>query len=330
MVSSPRGRNGQCLRKCTFLDACTGAAILDPVRKVKDAGGPLLAAGLEAGSPAVGARKSHSAKGPTKKEAPREKRAGSLRVVEAPRRARRPPPPLPPEELLHRAMQAITPRSRALWARRGLAHPGKLDRTTKSMLLRQLYLALYEERRFQKAAEIADQIVVLAVLPDVAHQDAARAKQGLGDIDAAAGHLRLAARIGPANRKAFHWWTLGSLFFLAHRYDDAISALTRASRWGTTDKPLYQGHLAIARCAKGEPVADLGNLIDRLAGVPAGQGYGRFVLGQLAFYDQRWTDARRYLESFLTRTLGGRAAMMIALEGEIEVAQRTLSSLTEG
>ena len=41
----------------------------------------------------------------------------------------------------------------------------------------------------------------------------------------------------------------------AGRVDDAISALIRASRWGTTDKPLYQGHLAIARCAKGEVVA---------------------------------------------------------------------------
>jgi tetratricopeptide (TPR) repeat protein len=322
MAPRPRGRNDQCLRKCTFLDACTGAAILDPVRKAKDAGKPLLAAG-----PEVGASR---AKKSAMKEALPEKRAGGLRTVESPRRARRPPPPLPPEELLARAMKALTPRSRALWARRGLAHSGKLDRTTKSMLLRQLYLALYEERRFQKAAEIADQIVGIAVLPDVAHQDAARAKQGLGDIEAAAGHLRLAARVGPANRKAFHWWTLGSLYFLAHRYDDAISALTRASRWGTTDKPLYQGHLAIARCAKGEAVADLGTFIDRLAGVPAGQGYGRFVLGQLAFYDQRWAESRRYLESFLTRTLGGRAAMMIALEGEIEVAQRTLSSLTEG
>jgi len=124
---------------------------------------------------------------------------------------------------------------------------------------------LYEERRFLKAAEIADQIVVLAVLPDVAHQDAARAKQGLGDIEAAAGHLRLAARVGPANRKAFHWWTLGSLYFLANRYDDAISALTRASRWGTTDKPLYHPgetvwfrgwELAVKTLERGERVVD--------------------------------------------------------------------------
>jgi tetratricopeptide (TPR) repeat protein len=322
MASRPRGRNGQCRRKCTFLDACTGAAILDPVRKAKDAGNALVGAGTK-----VGATRATKASG---QAAPQEKRAGALRTADSPRRARKPPPPLPPEELLDRAMKASTPRSRALWARRGLAHPGKLDRTTKTMLLRQLYLALYEERRFLKAAEIADQIVSIAVLPDVAHQDAARARQSLGEIEVAAGHLRLAARVGPANRKAFHWWTLGSLYFLAHRYDDAISALTRASRWGTTDKPLYQGHLAIARCAKGEAVEDLGVFIDRLVAVPAGQGYGRFVLGQLAFYDRRWAEARRYLESFVTRTLGGRAAMTIALEGEIEVARRTLSSLTEG
>lgn len=322
MVSRTLGRNGQCRQKCTFLDACTGAATLDPVRKAKDAGNALVGAGPEANASRVN-------KAQVTAEPP-EMRVGALRTADSPRRARKPPPPLPPEELLDRAMKASTPRSRALWARRGLAHPGNLDRTTKTMLLRQLYLALYEERRFEKAAEIADQIVGIAVLPDVAHQDAARARQSLGDIEAAAGHLRLAARVGPANRKAFHWWTLGSLYFLAHRYDDAISALTRAARWGTTDKPLYQGHLAIARCAKGEPVDGLGVFIDRLDGVPAGQGYGRFVLGQLAFYDRRWAESRRYLESFLTRTLGGRAAMMIALEGEIEVARRTLSSLTEG
>src|SRR5262249_39962230 len=149
------------------------------------------------------------------------------------------------------------------------------------------------------------------------HQDAARAAQALGDVEAAAGHLRLAARIGPAKRRAFHWWTLGSLYFLAGRFEGAISALTRAARWGTTDKPLYQGHLAVARCAMGEAVPDLPELIERLAEVPAGQGYGRFVLGQLAYYGHRWPEARRWLEAFVERSEGGRAALAIALDGEI-------------
>jgi tetratricopeptide (TPR) repeat protein len=198
------------------------------------------------------------------------------------------------------------------------------------MLLRQLYLAYYEDRRFAKALEVSRQNVELEILPDVAHQDAARAAQALGDIDAAAGHLRLAARTGPPKRRAFHLWTLGSLYFLAGRYEDAVGAFSRAARWGTTDKPLYQGHLAVARCAGGDPVEDLPGLIERLAAVPAGQGYGRFVLGHLAFYGQRWDEARRHLEAFIERTTGGRAALAIALDGELARARATLASLPPG
>jgi tetratricopeptide (TPR) repeat protein len=244
--------------------------------------------------------------------------------------AARPAPTISPEEMLQRAMGARTPRARAIWARRGLASARRLDVTTQSMLLRQLYLAYYEDRRFAKALEVSRQSVQLSVLPDVAHQDAARAAQALGDVDAAAGHLRLAARTGPPKRRAFHLWTLGSLYFLAGRHADAISALERAARWGTTDKPLYQGHLAVVRCAGGERVDDLPELIQKLAAAPAGQGYGRFVLGQMAFYDRRWDEARRYLEAFVTRSTGGRAALAIALAGEIALARSTLAQLPEG
>jgi tetratricopeptide (TPR) repeat protein len=226
-------------------------------------------------------------------------------------------------------MAAATPRARALWARRGLSAKRRLDRTTQSMLLRQLYLAYFETRRFDKALAIAEQALVLDVLPDVVHQDAARAAQALGDVDAAAGHLRLAARNGPAKRRAFHWWTLGSLYYLAGRHAEAISALTRAARWGTTDKPLYQGHLAIARCASGEAVPDLDALIERLAQAPSGQGYGRFVLGQLAFHGRRFDDAKKWLTAFVERSEGGRAALAIALDGEIALARATLAKLEQ-
>lgn len=245
-------------------------------------------------------------------------------------RSSRPPPERPtlsPEELLQRAMAAQTPRARGLWARRGLSAARRLDRTTQSMLLRQLYLAYFETRRFDKALEVSQQNLRLEVLPDVVHQDAARAAYALGDVEGAAGHLRLAARVGPAKRRAFHWWTLGSVYFLAGRHQDAVSALTRAARWGTTDKPLYQGHLAVARCAAGEEVPELTTLLERLAEVPAGQGYGRFVLGHLAYYGRRWDEARRYLTAFVKRSEGGRAAVAIALEGEIALARKTLAGL---
>ncbi len=250
-----------------------------------------------------------------------------------PKAERRSPTPRPrpkveiPEEMLSRAMEALTPRARALWARRGLACRAPLDPTTQSMLLRQLYLAYFEEERFERAAAVSEQAIALGVLPDVVHQDAARAKQAAGDIEGAITHLRLAARHGPPSRRAFHWWSLGSLYYLVGRHEEAVGALGRAARWGTTDKPLYQGHLALAQIALGQPVEDLGELIDRLASVPSGNGYGRFVLGQLAFHARRWDDARLWLGAFVLRSTSGRPAMAIALRGEVEAARQMLGRI---
>ncbi|MFO0549790.1 MAG: tetratricopeptide repeat protein [Polyangiaceae bacterium] len=238
-------------------------------------------------------------------------------------------PLLSPEEHLARALDAKTARSRGLWARRGLAARGRLDRTTHALLLRQLYLSHFELRRFEDALEIAKQSLVLRVdmFEDVLHQDAARAAAAMGDIEAAILHLRKAARLAPASRRAFHWWTLGSILFLAERYDEAVGALQRAARWGTRDKPLYQGHLAVARCASGEAVSDLASLHERLAAVPAGRGYGQFVLGMLSFYEGRRAACRTHLESFVERTTTGRATTAIALTGEVERARAVLDQL---
>ena len=250
-------------------------------------------------------------------------------VASAARRSSVPPRIDPPDEMLRRAMAAKTPRSRGIWARRGLASRAPIDTTIHAMLLRQLYLSHFEQRQFERAREVSEQNLALGVLPEFAHQDAARAKQALGDVDGAASHLRLAARSGPPKRRAFHWWTLGSLLFLAGRYDEAVTALTRASRWGTTDKPLYQGHRAVVRCARGEKVEDLPELIERLSSAPAGQGYGRFVLGQMAFYGERFGEARRHLEAFVRRTTSGRPALAIALDGEVAGAKKTLARMAK-
>ncbi len=215
---------------------------------------------------------------------------------------------------------------RARYARQGLAS-ASLDRTTQAMLLRQLYLAQFEARHFANAEELALQAVELGVLPDVLYQDAARAALAAGDLDHAIGHLRMAARQGPASRRAFHWWTLGSTLFLARRYEEAIAALSRASRWGTHDKPLYRAHLALAKISGGEAVSHLQETIDALAEAPCGQGYGRFVLGHLAYAAGAWPVARRYLDAFVRRTESGRAALGIALEGELRMARATLTKM---
>jgi len=224
-------------------------------------------------------------------------------------------------------MAAASPVARARWARRGLAQRAPLDRTTQTMLLRQLCLAHYESGRFDRAHEVALQALELDVLPDVLLQDAARAALASGDLEGAVAHLRVAARRGPASRRPFHQWTLGSVLFLAHRYTEAIASLERALRWGTRDRPLYRAHLALARLAAGEAVDDLQETIDELAAAPCGQGYGRFVLGHLAYAARAWPAARRYLEAFVRRTEASPAALAIALAGELEMARATLAKM---
>jgi tetratricopeptide (TPR) repeat protein len=231
-----------------------------------------------------------------------------------------------PELLLQKAMGARTGTMRARYARQGLA-AASLDRTTQAMLLRQLYLSQFEARRFRHAHDLAMQAVELGVLPDVLYQDAARAALADGDLELAIADLRMAARQGPASRRAFHFWTLGSTLFLARRYDEAIAALARASRWGTTDKPLYRAHLALAKIAGGDGVSHLQETIDALAQAPCGQGYGRFVLGHLAYAAGEWPAARKYLDAFVKRTESGRAALGIALEGELRMARATLAKM---
>jgi tetratricopeptide (TPR) repeat protein len=231
-----------------------------------------------------------------------------------------------PEQLLQKAMLARTTTSRARYAQAGLAFP-ELDRTTQAMLLRQLYLSYFERRRFQKAHELALQAIELDVLPDVIHQDAARAAVAAGHLDVAVSHLRTAAKRSPASRRAFHYWTLGSALFLAHRYRPAIVALTLAARGKGTSAPLYRAHLALAKIAGGEPVDDLETTLEALAASPSGTGYGRFVLGHLLYAAGEWKAAIRCLTTFVDRLEKGRTAMTIALEGELRMSKATLAKM---
>jgi tetratricopeptide (TPR) repeat protein len=233
-----------------------------------------------------------------------------------------------PIELLSKAMAARSSATRARWARQGLASRGRLDKTTQAMLLRQLYLADYEARRFDRAFATALQALELDVLRDVLHQDAARAALGRGEVTDALAHLRCAARRAPASRRAFHLWTLGSTLFFLQRYAEAVVVLERAVRWGTHDKPLYRAHLALVRIAMGDRVDDLQAVINELASAPCGQGYGQFVLGHLAYAAGVWPIARRYLQAFVRRTEAARAGVSIALDGELQMARATLVKIS--
>jgi tetratricopeptide (TPR) repeat protein len=235
-------------------------------------------------------------------------------------------PAVTPELLLRKATLARTAITRAKYAQRGLAHDAPLDHTTRVLLLRQLYLSHMEGRRFADALSIAEQMLQTSVMPDVARQDAARACLGLGDREKAIEHLRIGSRVSPPARRAFHLWTLGSVLYLEGRYPDACGALSRAARWGTTDKPLYLAGLGLARLAAGEAVSEdeLAGLRERLSDAPCGQGYGQFVLGELCFALRDHAGAVRYLRAFLKRVTNGRVALQVSLSGEIKRAKQLI------
>lgn len=226
-------------------------------------------------------------------------------------------------------MAARTARTRTRWALLGLATPRELDATTQAMLLRQLFLACFEARDFSRALEVARQAIELGVLADVLHQDAARAALAAGDVNASVEHLRMAARSGPASRRGFHLWTLGSTLFLAHRYREAIAALEHALRAGKSAEPLYRAHLSLVRLAMGEAVANLEGTIEALASAPSAQGYGRFVLGHLAYASGALEQARRYLRSFVRRAEGGRGGLATVLDAELKMTRATLSKISD-
>jgi hypothetical protein len=77
-------------------------------------------------------------------------------------------------------------------------------------------------------------------------------------------------------------------------------------------------------------VQKLQQTIELLAKAPCGQGYGRFVLGHLAYAAGEWTAASRYLTSFVERLSTGRIALGIALEGELRMSRATLGKIAAG
>ncbi len=196
------------------------------------------------------------------------------------------------------------------------------------MLLRQLYVSLFDSSRFSEALDIAEQAVQLGVLSDALHQDAARAALAAGRLEPSLEHLRMAARVGPASRRAFHLWSLGGTLFLAARYSEAAAILHRAIRWATHDRSLYRAHLALARIAMGERVDNLQEIVDSLRESATGRGYGQFLLGHIAYAANEWATARKYLEAFLLNIEPGPFARRVSLAGELKMTRATLAKIS--
>jgi hypothetical protein len=110
-----------------------------------------------------------------------------------------------------------------------------------------------------------------------------------------------------------------------------VRALSRAVRWGTTARPLYEAQLVLARSHAGGPAKSVPSFAEAraaLEGAPCGQGYGRFVLGELAHRQGDRVSARQYLEEFVRRVDEGRVALRVGLSAELERARSLLASLS--
>jgi tetratricopeptide (TPR) repeat protein len=171
-------------------------------------------------------------------------------------------------------------------------------------------------------------MIDLGTLGDVARQDAARAAVGVDDIDAAIGHLRIAARVCPAGRRAFHYAHLGSLLRFDGQTEQAIEAFSRANRWATEDRDLYQAQQALAEAAHGRTTADLAELRTRLEKSAPQKAYCLWVLGELCVLLGDPIEGAEYLRRFLERQESAPRAKILSLKSEVAHANALLEEIS--
>jgi tetratricopeptide (TPR) repeat protein len=232
------------------------------------------------------------------------------------------------EDFLQRALSAETAPLRARWAQKGLALDATdLDPDTQVLLLRQLYLAQLEDGQLRRAAEIAGQMAAIGPLRDIAHHDAARALEGLGERAEAIAAQRLAARHAPPNRRSFQLWSLATLHHHHGDVEMALRTLERAERWAHRDRPLIRAHAGYIRLAAGMAAPSLAKLVSDLQKSPAREGYGQWLLGMIAYELGDRRKAAAHLRAFLRRHAAADRAKAITLREELRRAQRALADL---
>lgn len=243
-------------------------------------------------------------------------------------------------DCLLRALGSQASEQKRLYAERGLGllngGPGiagelaedEEDYELMALLLRQKYLADIEEGNDEGALRVAEQMVALGTLGDIARQDAARAALGVDDIAGAIGHLRIAARVCPPDRRAFHYAHLGTLLRFDGQMDQAIEAFQKAIRWATEDRDLYLAQQALAEVALGHTSADLEALRVRLENDDPMKAYALWILGELCVVLGDTESGATYLRRFLSRQTGAPRAKALALKGEVSHASALLRQIS--
>ena len=231
-----------------------------------------------------------------------------------------------PEDYLRLSLEATDGPSRARYARAGLAL-NDIAPDTQQLLLRQLYLAHLEARRFQRAADVARQMSAVGALRDIAHHDASRALAAVGDLEAAVVEQRMAARAAPAARRSFHLWSLATLLHFAGDTEGALRALKRAERWAQRDRSLIRAHAAYVRLDAGRGVEQLGDVLGDLRRSKNREGYGQYLLGMIAYLMDDHGKAAVHLRSFLRRNASADVAKTMTLREELRRARTALARL---
>jgi hypothetical protein len=110
--------------------------------------------------------------------------------------------------------------------------------------------------------------------------------------------------------------------WLSGRFDEARVTLQSAQT-----SALVRAQIALVRHAAGDTGAELDLAFHELQHDRAGEGYGRFVLGELASARGDRRTAQMYLEAFLAKVRRSRPAARAALSPEVARATATLGRI---
>ena len=226
------------------------------------------------------------------------------------------------------SMQSSDPKIKEEIARTALEKPIE-DQELKALLWRQVYLGRAEAHDWTEALCIAEKIIEFEVLGDLARQDAARAASALGAYEPALGHLRIAARIAPVERRAFHLSALGSMLRFGGRPESSVEAYEAALRWASGLRPLYRAQLELARRAANDvPQNSLEELEQQLFESKERVGYDDWVRGELRYLLKDYANAKILLKDFVERQADASPLKIASLRLELLHAQRLLSQIS--
>ena len=231
-----------------------------------------------------------------------------------------------PADCLAAALRARTSTSRAAWARRGLARAGDdIDPDIQLMLLRQLYLAHLDQEALDEALSIANQMVRVGTMQDIAHHDRSRAQVALGDLRKAIESQRLAARHAPPARRSFQTLALAQLQHFAGDSESSLRTLEKALRWSLADRALVRGFRAYVELETDRVPEALEATRRALGASPMREGYGQFVLGMIAWHLGDKRMATVHLRVFLRKNASADKVKAATLREEMKRARKVLS-----